>query len=192
MIERDGSVLCPTCGQKLNRFVHALIELHPHLQVRSETSAANERSYEDGNSQAAVRIWSPIAVGVYGLLLGYPTSLLLAVRNWHALKRETRIAPHVLMAIGAVLPVIGSGYIYPRAERIIALGVNIATFTYFRERLRSDIADFRQSNPSATLQIRPWYGAIGWALLPLAIIVVWVTTIAAVVALFQIPRQLHH
>ena len=172
MIETDGYVLCPSFGRNLNCFVHALIELHPHLRVSSETSQSNGRSYEGGNTQAAVRIWSPVAVGVYGLLLGYPSALLLAVRNWQVLRRETRIATHVLIAIAA-LPIIASGSIYPQAERIIALGVNIATFTYFRERLRSDIADFRQSNPSETIQIRPWYGAIGWTLLPLAIILVW-------------------
>lgn len=30
MTEAEGAIQCPSCGGALNRFVHALVELHPH------------------------------------------------------------------------------------------------------------------------------------------------------------------
>ena len=33
MEENDGILACPTCHRSLNRYVYALLELHPHARV---------------------------------------------------------------------------------------------------------------------------------------------------------------
>jgi hypothetical protein len=111
---------------------------------------------------------------------------MLSIRNWQAPRQGYRIKRHILAAIAIALLLIASGYIQPRAVRIMGLVANVAAFSYFRERLRSDIEEFRRLNPSAIVSMRTWYSAIGWGLLPVLILVAWGATIAVVLALFRV------
>jgi hypothetical protein len=117
-----------------------------------------------------VRIWSPLTVEVYSIVLAYPCALMLAVRNWRALRQENRIWPHVTGAVAVTLPLIVVLYIINgRVGRLFSFGVNVSAFAYLREKLRSDIAEFKGSNPAAVVSTRPWYTAIGWVLLAFAV-----------------------
>src|SRR4051812_19219842 len=79
---RGETLICVRGDMPLSR--RALIELHPHLRSNGDTTLAGEQSAEPPCAHTEVQLWSPLAVGVYGLLLGYPSALLLAVRNWQA------------------------------------------------------------------------------------------------------------
>jgi hypothetical protein len=111
-----------------------------------------------------VKVWSPLTVGIFGLVLAYPCSFVLAVKNWRALGQRQRIASHATWALILTVLLSACLLLTPRAARWIALATNIFTFSYIRERLRSDIAEFSSTNASAAVTYRPWYSAIGWAL----------------------------
>jgi hypothetical protein len=120
-------------------------------------------------AEPEVRIWSPLAVGIYALVLAYPCALAIAIRNWKALDQKNRIWPHVLGAAVVTLPLVVLLFTHPRLGRYFSLGVNVSTFAYLREKLRSDVAEFKRMHPSAIVSTRPWYSAIGWALLAILV-----------------------
>jgi hypothetical protein len=123
------------------------------------------------------RLWSPLAIAVYGLVLAYPASLLLAVKTWRQLERRDRIVPHVLGAFALSVPLVVLMALAPRAARWAALGANVLAFTYLKEMLKADIREFASSHPTATIQYRPWYTAFGWALLGIVAFIVMAASI---------------
>jgi len=143
----------------------------PIGQACSEVDVASAQPRESAvlGPEVRIRIWSPIKVGVYSVVLAYPCALMLAVRNWKAMKQENRIWPHVIGAVAVTLPLIVVLYINGRVGRLFCFGVNVSAFAYLREKLRSDIAEFKGSNPAAVVSTRPWYSAIGWVLLALTV-----------------------
>ncbi|HVR41130.1 MAG TPA: hypothetical protein VMU84_18700 [Thermoanaerobaculia bacterium] len=125
-----------------------------------------------------VRIWSPLAVGVYTLFLGYPAGILLAVRTWILLGTRNRIRPHVFSALALTVLLM---LLSDRIGRIIGIVAGIAIFSYLKELLKSDVVDFRNAHPDAVLEFRPWYTALGWVLLALLFVIMIAVTMEIIV-----------
>jgi hypothetical protein len=121
---------------------------------------------------SVVRIWSPLTVGVFGLVIAYPCALAIAARNWLALGQRDRVWPHVIGAGVISLPLIALMILRPSWARFGAFGANIVAFSYLREKLRSDIAEFKNEHPSIEVRVRPWYTAFGWAVAGLGLLLV--------------------
>jgi hypothetical protein len=119
----------------------------------------------------AVRFWSPLAIGVYAVFFAYPASLLLAVKAWQQLERRDRIVLHLLGAFALSVPLVVLMILAPRAGRWGALGANILAFSYLRERVKADIQEFSAIHPTTTVHYRPWYTALGWALLGIVVFI---------------------
>lgn len=113
----------------------------------------------------SVRVWSPVTVAVYAVVLAFPSALVLAAKNWQALGQRRRILPHIIGAIVLSISLIALLILRPQLARGIAFALNLSAFAYFREKLKVDVAAFTNGNPEVVLQIRPWYSAIGWATL---------------------------
>jgi hypothetical protein len=124
------------------------------------------------------RLWTPLAIAVYGLVLAYPSSLLLAVKTWRQLERRDRIVPHLLGAFALSVPLVILMALAPRAGRWAVLGANIVAFSYLKETLKADIQEFSASHPEAAVRFRPWYTAFGWALLGIVALFVMAISIA--------------
>jgi len=133
------------------------------------------------DEEQPIRIWSPRAVALYGLLLAFPCALMVAIRDWQALRMNERIRPHLIAAIAFSVLLFTFVVLHPAVGRPVGFVTNIAAFSYFRERLRSDIAEFQKKNPSTPIVMRSWASASGWAVLPLLIIVGWVMVIGVAV-----------
>ena len=133
-----------------------------------------------------VRIWSPLAVAVYGLLMTFPAAVVLSVKNWHALRLRGRILPHVAGA--AVLAVLLVGILTfgpPRVRRIFSLATTVMAFVYLKEKLNSDLREFRAAHPDVRVEMRPWYSAFGWALLGFFFLMVIVMTASLFVTVLK-------
>jgi hypothetical protein len=112
------------------------------------------------------RIWSPLAVAVFGLLLGYPSGLALAFRNWKALGMRTEIRRHLVGALLISLPFVGVMVFAPDVVgSIFGLVFGIGTFSYLKAKLRSDIAERQDADPGLVIDYRLWYTGFGWVLL---------------------------
>ena len=135
------------------------------------------------NSGDVVRVWTPLTIAVYGLLLAYPAALVLAVKNWQALGMYREAGRHVLGAFVVSIPLIGLMiFSPPRTARLFALAVNIGAFSYFKAKLRSDIAEAAAAVPSPTIVYRKWYSALGWALLGICALLVFAVIIELTLA----------
>src|SRR5688572_16890291 len=105
-----------------------------------------------------IRIWSPLAVAMYGLVLAYPASLVLAVKNWRALGLRGRILPHIVGAFGLTLHLLGFLiFAPPRVGRMFTLAANVMAFVYIKERLYSDLREMTAARPYVRIERRPWY-----------------------------------
>lgn len=104
-----------------------------------------------------VEVYSPLAVAVYGLLLAFPSSLVLAVENWKAMGQQDRLKPHAwgFGSLALILAVVVARV--PQSARLFAFGANLMAFGYFRQKLRGDVAEFRANNPTADVVLKPWY-----------------------------------
>ena len=111
------------------------------------------------------RLWSPLVVAVYGLVLAFPASLVLAVKDWRELGMHKEARRHVLGALVVSLVLIGLLIFLPsRIARGIALAANFAVFFYLKEKLRLDIATASARDPRLVIRDRPWYTGVLWAL----------------------------
>lgn len=141
---------------------------------------------------SVARVWSPLAVAVYSLVLAYPASLILAVKNWRALGMYKEAGRHVLGAIALSMPVIGLLiFAPPRPARIFMAALNIAAFSYLKAKLGSDIADAQSANPALRIEYRRWYSALGWVILGLLLFVLlaFIIFMTLVFANVPIPDQ---
>ena len=133
-----------------------------------------------------VRVWSPLAVAVYGLFLFFPASLALAVKNWRALGVRGRILPHVAGAFVLALLTIGTFlFAPPLLRRLFRLATMVLTFVYLKERLRSDLQDFKDRHPEVRVETRRWQSGCGWAMLGLMIFMAMVSTAGLIVAVLK-------
>jgi hypothetical protein len=140
--------------------------------------------------QPALRVWSPLAVAVYSLVLAYPAALLLAVKNWIALGQRDRILPHVVGGALLSLPLFAlMMFSSPRTGRVFGLVANVMAFAYLKEKLRSDLRDFQDDHPDVPVETRRWYSALGWALLGIAIFVALYAAIALRIEILQALLQ---
>jgi hypothetical protein len=129
--------------------------------------------------QPAARVWSPLAVALYGLVLAYPAALLLAVKNWVALGQRDRIMPHVVGGALLSLPLFAiMMFSTPRTGRVFGLVANVMAFVYLKEKLRSDLREFQDANADIPVETRRWYSGLGWAFLGVAIFLVLYAGIA--------------
>lgn len=134
-----------------------------------------------------VRVWSPLAVGVYSLVLAYPGALLLAVKNWRALGMYKEAGRHVLGGILFSLPFIGIIlFSSARAGRVFGLVINICAFSYLKSKLRSDIASATAEDPLLAVEYRPWYSALGWAVLGVLLLTILMVIVAFTLEMFGI------
>jgi hypothetical protein len=118
----------------------------------------------------AARVWSPLAVAVYSLVLAYPAALFLAVKNWIALGQRDRIMPHVVGGALLSLPLFAiMMFSSPRTGRVFGLIANVMVFAYLKEKMRSDLREFQDANADVRVETRRWYTALGWAMLGVAI-----------------------
>jgi hypothetical protein len=116
---------------------------------------------------AARRLWTPLAVALYGLLLGYPFAVPLAFKNWKALGMRREGTMHLIGAIILSIPFSGILlFTSDRTGRLFGLVLNVMAFSYLKAKLRSDEAAFKAANQSA-VEYRTWYSGCGWALLGL-------------------------
>ena len=128
-------------------------------------------------------VWTPVAVAVYGLLLGYPAAMMLAVKNWRALGMYKEAGRHVLGAFLLTLPFIGLIlYSTPRKGRFFAIAMSIATFSYLKEKLRSDIASV-----GGVVRYRRWYSGLGWALLGFVVFLAFVFVVILALEIAGVP-----
>jgi hypothetical protein len=128
----------------------------------------NSAEYQTQTPATVVRLWSPLAVALYGLLLGFPAAVVPAFRNWAALGLWREASGHLVGALLLSLPFIGmSVFSPPRTVRAFGLVTNIAIFIYLKAKLRSDIEEVRKTDPSVVIDYRPWYSGAGWAVLGL-------------------------
>ena len=131
----------------------------------SDIQDDQERS---ASAVAPLAIWSPLAAAVYGLVLAFPASLVLAVKDWRELGMHKEARRHVLGAFVVSLVLIGLLIFLPsRIARGIALAANFAVFFYLKEKLRLDIATASARDPRLVIHYRPWYTGVLWALLGL-------------------------
>jgi len=161
----------------------------PHLSIEQpypEVNMASAQSIESAVFEPEVRVWSPLTVGVYAVVLAYPCALMLAVRNWRALRQQNRIWPHVIGALAVTLPLVVLMAMNARIARLFSFGVNVSAFAYLREKLRSDIAEFKRSHPAAVVSTRPWYSALGWVLLAFVIVLAIAVPIGLLLDVFGI------
>lgn len=134
-----------------------------------------------------VRVWSPLAVAVYGLVLLYPASLVLAVKNWRALGMRGRILPHVAGAFGLTLLFIGTFFVSPPlVRRAFRLATMVVVFVYLKERVRSDVREFTELHPDVRVETRSWYSGCGWAMLGFLIFMGMVATASMMVAVLKV------
>jgi hypothetical protein len=162
----DGLRPCGRCGQS---FCHdCLVEISGDVRC---APCKSERLLDvlsgvDSTQQATgptVRVYSPVAVAVYGLLLAFPCSLLLAVENWIALGQKKRIKGH-LLGFGALAVILAVVVVrMPQTARLFAFTANVMAFAYFKQRLKADLAEYSALNPSADIVIKPWYRGLGSA-----------------------------
>lgn len=114
-----------------------------------------------------VRVWSPRTVAWYGVLLGFPAGLVLAVRNWKAMRMDRQVHRHVIggfLAIMLLIPVI---IFVPNAfTRALSIGLTIGTYAYLKATFISDIAT---AQSTYDVRYRSWYSGFGWALFGLLI-----------------------
>jgi hypothetical protein len=136
------------------------------------------------------RVWSPLAVAMYGLLLAYPAALLLAVKNWVALGQRDRIMPHVVGGALLSLPLFAIMiFSSPRTGRVFGLVANVMAFVYLKEKLKSDLSEFQDGNADVPVETRRWYTALGWALLGIAIFVALYAAIAVRIEILHALMQ---
>jgi hypothetical protein len=163
----EGLRRCGRCGEVFCR--DCLVEIYggPRCLTCKNERLLDVLSGVDSNRPIGprVEVYSPLAVAVYGLLLAFPSSLVLAVENWRAMGQQDRLKPHrwgfgLLVVILAVVAVR-----VPQAARVFAFAANLMAFGYFRQKLRADMAAFRASNPAADLVLKPWYRGLVPALL---------------------------
>lgn len=126
------------------------------------------QTYHPSVIARSVRVWSPVTVAVFAVVLAFPSALVLAAKNWLALGQRRRVLPHIIGTIVLSIPLVALLVMRPQLARGISFALNLGAFAYFREKLKVDLATFANANPEVVLQIRPWYSAIGWALLGVA------------------------
>lgn len=137
-----------------------------------------------------VRLWSPLAVALYGLLLGFPSAVVPAVRNWEALGRKKQAAWFLAAALGLTMFLVVVRAILPRGVgRFLMIILNCATFIYVKAKLQSDIADLQAAQPDVVIQYRSWYSAFGWALLGL-IAIIFLAVLVTMPVVLAIARAL--
>lgn len=142
------------------------------------------------DSSPKVRVFSPVAVGVYGLVLAFPCSLSLAIRNWRALGRRDRIRPHLIGGIVVSVVFAVTAFLLPmRILKGVGVAANMAAFFYFRDRLRIDLESFAGANPGIEVQTRPWYAGLGWALLGLLLFLILCLAVGAVMGALGVPME---
>ena len=131
-----------------------------------------------------VRVWSPVAVAVYGLLLAFPAGFVLAIKNWRALGMHKVAQRHTLGALAAsAVAAVVLIYLPARIVRGVAVAFNIAIFFYLKERLRVDIAAASSRVPSAVIQYRSWYSGLPWALCGLLLFLLFFAVLVVVLPL---------
>ena len=114
-------------------------------------------------SARPVRVWSPVTVAVYGLVLGYPAGIALALRNWRALGLRREVWVHLLGALLFSVLFIGIFLFVPkRARRIFGLAANVGAFIYLKAKLQSDLEDVKTADPNLVVGHRRWYAGLGW------------------------------
>lgn len=137
-----------------------------------------------------VKLWTPLAIGVYGLLLGYPCAIIPAARNWRALGMHRDARLHLAAAFLLSIPYVMMFIFWPGTPvRLVRAVLNVVTFSYLKAKLRSDIADAQEANPALAVQYRSWYSAMGWALLGLFVFVLLAAVIILTVTLARLPFQ---
>jgi hypothetical protein len=124
------------------------------------------------------RVWSPLTVAIHAFLFGYPSGVLLAVKNWRALGMVDVARRHVLGAFAVTIPLVLVLLFLPsRFVRGVAVSLHIATFIYFKARMLADIEASKRA-----IERRPWYSALPWALLALLLFVVFVGLVGGMLA----------
>lgn len=134
-----------------------------------------------------VYAWTPRTVAWYGVLLGFPGGLALAVRNWKALKMDRQVHRHVIGGFVFTLVLIPPLlFVSGGVSRIVGIGLTFATYSYLKTTFTSDIAT---AQLTYDVRYRPWYSGIGWALFGLVIFFTMVigAIIVSTMAGFNIP-----
>lgn len=160
---------------------------HPMSQHGIEQHPANTLSEDPLGSVKSVRVWSPVTVGVFAVVLAYPSALVLALKNWRALGQRQHIRPHLVGAVVLSVPLIALLLVRPQLARGIAFALNLSVFAYLREKLKADLADFASANPQIVVETRPWYTAIGWAFLGIASFLLLAISVLIVLELLGFP-----
>jgi len=62
------------------------------------------------------------------------------------------------------LPLVAVILLMPRLGRYSALATNFLAFSYFKQKLKADLAEYRENNPTAHIVTRPWYRGLPLAL----------------------------
>jgi hypothetical protein len=159
----EGLRHCVACGES---FCHdCLIDLSGEARcagckkerLRDLLSGVDSRP----RTGPTIAVYSPIAVAAYGILLAFPSSLLLAIANWRAMGQQKRIKPHLLWfsLFSVVLSVVLVRV--PQGARLFAFAANLLSFSYFRQKMKTDLAEYLAANPNADVVTKPWYRGLG-------------------------------
>jgi len=127
-----------------------------------------------------VHVWTPLAVGVYALLLHYPSGVALAVRNWFVLDRRRDAAIHLVAALMLTVPFVVVITLIPRIGTIVNLVLRVAAFSYLKARQKSDLEDLQLAEPGTVIVYRRWYTGCGWVVLGLSIFILMAASIKLV------------
>ena len=181
----EGLRRCGRCGEVFCR--DCLVELYGEARC---VTCKNERLLDvlsgvDSTRATGprVEVYSPLTVAVYGLVLAFPSSLLLAVENWKAMGQQDRMKPHrVGFGLLAVILAVMVARV-PQSARVFAFAANLLAFGYFRQKLKADLAEFCRSNPTADVAIKPWYRGFLSALLGVAALSIVIYLVGAVVSM---------
>jgi hypothetical protein len=137
-----------------------------------------------------VRVWTPLAVGVYALFLGYPSGLALATHNWFTLGRRREASIHLAGAFVLTVVLLCLILFLPRrAGRLLSLAVTIVGFSYLKARQRSDLEELQFAEPGVVIQYRRWYAGCGWVLVGLSVFLMMAVTLLILAMAAGLPLR---
>lgn len=145
---------------------------------------ARNVSVQIESPKEVVRVWSPRTVAWYGVLLGFPGGLAVAIRNWKALRMDHQARVHLLGGVIFSIVLAPILFVLPHSlNRGLGIGLTIGTFFYLKSKFTGDIA---HAQLTCDVQQRPWYSALGWAVLGLIAFIFLLGSIAMGLGAFGI------
>jgi len=100
------------------------------------------------NSIPPIKLWTPRFIAGVSFLLGFPAGIVLASINWFRMGMKNRAITFLLGGtVGIVILTLVTIFLPGDSERFILILVNIGVLIFLYNQVKTDIEDFKSTNP---------------------------------------------